>query len=1028
MNYKLFGAGRNSFERFFIFFLVLAPMAGWLFAPSMAAAVNPYYSTSDIMVGIEGGGGFGDGGGGSMTVNGYTFDPVAAAKAILAGAWGDPDLANMLKAYAIDNPNNYTSVTPAQLTSWLDGVVSEQYDVDNFTATVLGEEETQSLTDTKSKSYSDLLFNIQKTAQKAGDQAFDLEAWCDSVNGSTENKYNPKLGVWYNAAANGGKGAVVYALADGKMSTVEYSEAKQYLNNTDKKDTAAKEYTKDEDPILAANPTWGRDEHGYYEIRDGVMYRTSEGSTKLQDANDVLNGGQIPSDDSSACDALGADSWLSDGTGKTSGSIGSGPKGSGSGGGGGGGGGGGTEPECSRDSDCASGKECRSGSCITKTVTAVSPIVTNTTGSNQIKSSFKLTVTTNRSAGCQYKTSSFSFGEGSTFDTTGDTGHSTTLYSLTNATYNYYVVCKDTATGGVSTVTPVNFTVDLSADPANAPEVTNDTAATLTNSTSALKVKTNRTANCEYNESGGFTFGTGTDFSTTGSFGHNTDLTGLTNGSNKTYYVVCKDVATGAVSAALKIMFTVNLSGGENAPMVSNITPATQTNTSPVLAVTTNLQSACRYSTTSGFAYANGSQINTSDNYSHSVSLAALTDASYTFYVICKANDTGAASSALAVTTVLDRPDVQNNQPVITNTTAGYQTESDAVLSVKTEKAATCQYKATSFNFGGGTAFSTTGSTAHSATLTGLNNGPHSYFVSCKDTASGEMNATSTQVMFTLAAGAEADKCAKLSSNDRQNNSERSESGSGKDDTSYLWQAVESGTREKFDQVDWFAGYQFSVGEDGKATELCGYFEDGQSNDIFLYNGSYAELAKAKVTGSGDWECVDIDEVELSADTRYYVITKINNQAIYYEYESGFLPVDTGKAVIEAGIRQTVNSTFNKNIIKYDYMIFGLVDVKISYTSENTEGPKITSTSPSGKVSDSNVFISVDTVKDSTCRFDRDDVDYGDMKYTLQEVSDGTYSQKVCNLEDGAFTFYVRCSKGDKANNASAAVEFTVEN
>jgi len=115
--------------------------------------------------------------------------------------------------------------------------------------------------------------------------------------------------------------------------------------------------------------------------------------------------------------------------------------------------------------------------------------------------------------------------------------------------------------------------------------------------------------------------------------------------------------------------------------------------------------------------------------------------------------------------------------------------------------------------------------------------------------------------------------------------------------------------------------------------------------------------------------------VSLRADQRYYVIARVNNQSLYYEYKSGFLPADSGKAVIEAGVRQALTSSFNKDIVKYDYMIFGLVDVKVTYTSESTQGPQITNASPSGILQSSQAFLSIDTTSGASCKFDRDDVD-----------------------------------------------------
>jgi len=127
----------------------------------------------------------------------------------------------------------------------------------------------------------------------------------------------------------------------------------------------------------------------------------------------------------------------------------------------------------------------------------------------------------------------------------------------------------------------------------------------------------------------------------------------------------------------------------------------------------------------------------------------------------------------------------------------------------------------------------------------------HTYYVICKDTASGEYNTTPTQIVFTLNVNNPANTCATLTSNDRQNNNRRSTSGSGTNDSAYLWQAVEKGKREKFDQVDWYAGYQFSLGEDGTATELCGYFEEGEKNTVYLLTVLTKQLLRPKLRERG---------------------------------------------------------------------------------------------------------------------------------------------------------------------------------
>ena len=185
------------------------------------------------------------------------------------------------------------------------------------------------------------------------------------------------------------------------------------------------------------------------------------------------------------------------------------------------------------------------------------------------------------------------------------------------------------------------------------------------------------------------------------------------------------------------------------------------------------------------------------------------------------------------------------------------------------------------------------------------------------------------------------------------------------------------------------------------------------------------------IAGTGKWECANIDPVSIQADGRYYVIARVNKNPIYFEYKSGLLPMDAGNVVIEAGVRQAqkiVDGQFKTYIVKYDYMIFGLVDVKISFGKSSTAGPEITSVGPSGTINNSSATITAQAKDNSECRFGRDDVDYSTLAYSLPKVSAGSFGQKICGLEDGDYTFYVRCKNSpDGANDASKPVQFTVE-
>jgi|GEM_PF-1661314 len=599
----------------------------------------------------------------------------------------------------------------------------------------------------------------------------------------------------------------------------------------------------------------------------------------------------------------------------------------------------------------------------------------------------------------------------------------------TSYTYSDWGACVDNQqTRAIASKSPSNCTDTSSAvftqsciSPIS-PIITNTTDAEQTSSRPLLSVITDRAATCRYNENGGFTYPAGTTFDTTGGYNHNVQLPDSANGL-KTYYVVCKDNATGGMSDAMKVEFAVNV---DSAPVVTSVTPATQTGDNPVLAVITDRLAACQYQKDNAFTYGAGTPMTTADNYSHSASIAALADGTYSFYVICKNNDTGAISQPKQISTTLQRT-TEANAPVVTNTTAISQVVNNPVLSVSTNIGAVCQYqKDVQFTYGQGTQFISSNNLIHNAQLSGLADGAHTYYVVCKNASINAYSAPMA-IMFVVDAGTSG-VCANLVSNDRKNNANRSYWNNPDSNSVYLWQAVETGTRDKFDSVDWYAGYQFTPEEDGRINRLCGYFESGVTNRVSVYNGSYDELAGVEIVGNGSWECANITPVEIKTDRRYYAIARIEDNPVYFEYKSGMLPKNTNNVIIEAGIRQLAGSgVFDTEIRKYDYMIFGLVDVQVSWTPETITGPVIVSAGPDGTINDSSATLSVRTSGASDCRFGREDVPYGQMSYAMAGVSTDDFAQKVCDLENGDHTFYVRCKSTSGAeNNVSTAIQFTI--
>lgn len=705
---------------------------------------------------------------------------------------------------------------------------------------------------------------------------------------------------------------------------------------------------------------------------------------------------------------------------------------------------------CENDDDCQSGLVCVEGECVTEedarkkekeNNTAPQVNISSPTGTIEAKTT-ELRVSTDIAANCKYmlgRDGSFNdFNSGGmTMGGSGGTSHTATLSNLTNDSaqnckydHTVTVMCKNSkasadAAGAVGSA-QTSFSVDLSKNEEFAPVVSSNTDDEFSIPNPVLKAITDRPADCRYKEGGSFNFQSGKPFETTGDYNHNTQLDNLEN-DDYTYYVVCRDKETCAVnSSGTEIEFTVDLSQNpEYAPVIVSTTPEIQTIANPVLSITTDRPAICQYKQDYTFAYDGGTQFANDGEYAHSAPLADLDDGEYTFYVACKDKATDAAKTLeTAIVTTLDR-DGDANAPVISNTTPASQNTSSPALSVITNIPAICQYKeGADFEYGQGTQFTIDGGTGHSAIFANVPDGTYTYYVVCQDPATGAANSPGAQIMFTVSAASEI--CADLSSNDKQNDKDRDYDYDDAD-SEYLWRSVETGTREKFTEVDWHAGYQFSVEEDGYATSLCGYFEYGQTNRVSLYGGSYDELAYAEVDGEDGWNCVAISPARLKADRRYYVIARVQNAPIYFEYRSGLLPRGGDNATVESGIRQLADEEFGNGIKKYDYMIFGLVDVMIKSGEESTIGPEIVSVSPDDQTTESDTKISLETDVDSVCKFDREDTAYADMKYTFGKTGQTQHEQKICDLDDGMFTWFARCKGEGGTNNASTMIRFEVE-
>jgi len=716
---------------------------------------------------------------------------------------------------------------------------------------------------------------------------------------------------------------------------------------------------------------------------------------------------------------------------------------------------------CKTDNDCQDGLVCVDGKCVKKEdaekdkqkkeeqekqdKTAPNVNISSPSGTINTKTA-QLSVTTDIPANCKYMLnqegglSAGNFdGAGMALSGTGGTSHNATLSNLTNITatnckYNHSVtvLCKNSkaSAGATSAIgsAQTNFSVDLSQDSSNAPVAVAVMESKYAIANPVLKVTTDRPADCEYKKDGDFTFGGGTKFDTTGSYAHNTQLNDLKAG-DYTYYVVCQDKTTCAANKpGLSVRFKVDLSEDPaNAPNIVSTTPETQTVANPTLSVTTDRPATCQYKKDVTFTYDGGTQFANDGEYAHSVSLADLPDGKHTFYVACKDKSSGAKKTLeTAIVTTLNRGGTAGT-PVISNTTPPSQNTNNPTLSVITDRPATCQYKQDAdFVYGQGMQFTIDGGTGHSAVLANVADGTYTFYVVCQDPTTQISNVPGAQIIFTVNTASEV--CASLSSNDKQNDNERDYSDEDDYNSIYVWRSVAAGTVESFEKVDWHAGYQLTPEKDGYVTQLCGYFDSGARNRVSLYDGNYKELAGVEIDGQGGWNCAGIAPAAIKANKRYYVIARVQDDAIYFAYKSGLLPRDAKNAVIESGIRQLgADGKFGESLKKYDYIVFGLVDAKIRFAEDSSRGPQVSSPLPDGNREKRDVVLSAATNEDATCKFDREDIEYRSMRYTFGATGQKLHQQKVCNLGDGPFTWYVRCKGVTDTNDGSTPIQFKVD-
>lgn len=254
------------------------------------------------------------------------------------------------------------------------------------------------------------------------------------------------------------------------------------------------------------------------------------------------------------------------------------------------------------------------------------------------------------------------------------------------------------------------------------------------------------------------------NFTTTGSTSHSTIITGLSNGTNYTYYLRCQDTAGNANTVDSLIMFSV-ATPSDTTPPTATITAPTNNSvlaagtTQTTLSATTNEAATCRWSTTDQTYALMTNTFTTTGSTSHSTTISGLSNGqSYTRYIRCQdaAGNANTASVSVSFSVASD-----TTPPTVTITTpTGGQVflsgTTQTTLSATTNENANCKWSTIDESYasmpntmnGGGT-------TSHTATITGLIDGnSYTRYVRCADTIPNIMT-TSQSVNFWVASAGE---------------------------------------------------------------------------------------------------------------------------------------------------------------------------------------------------------------------------------------------------------------------------------
>ena len=232
------------------------------------------------------------------------------------------------------------------------------------------------------------------------------------------------------------------------------------------------------------------------------------------------------------------------------------------------------------------------------------------------------------------------------------------------------------------------------------------------------------------------------------------------------------------------------------------------------------------------------------------------------------------------------------------------------------------------------------------------------------------------------------------------------------------WKYCETGNIFCNNNWDYTMGYKFTPNQNGKITQLCGYFSG--TKPVTLYDSSYSVLASTQVASSNAWSCNSISPVKVNAGSTYYVVAYLaGSGGCFRNSRDNTFPRTCDKINLDASVQQSGNSFSSSHSKCPDAEntrcnnAYGLVDV--IFSTEGIVIPPITMiisppaivTSPATNIKSNQAQLNgsiIDLGNDSSAEVWFEwgaDINYGSTTAHQTKTSSGEFSSLVSGLSPG---------------------------